>query len=391
MGLKTYPRIYFELLLSNFMMITSMSLPSAFLPLFAAELDPLGFLIGFVVSAWFLSRIFIELPSGILVNQFGRRRLLIYGLATSAIGVFSCFIANHILLLIAGRALWGLGVAIYFISSSAIVMSIFTSDARGQAWGIFLGLEFIGSFVGTPIGGFLSPTIGYRGVFFLAFTFILCALLTVFISADIRKIDVNKSSLSKFSLIVSLQRLKKWSVIIICINSFSGMLISGGIINTVFPLFLNGNLKIDVDLIGVIFSARTLGFIAATLISGYLSRVFERKILISMGCVIESAFLLSYAFISSFETFTFVGFIEGFGSGIIWSSLLVLLSDIVPGNLIGGAIGMYRTFMDIGGLIGPLLFVEAFYQTGHIMTFLLATVVLLLNAALTLTIKTAQF
>jgi MFS family permease len=77
-----------------------MSLPSAFLPLFAAELDPSGLLIGFVVSAWFLSRIFIELPSGLLANQFGRRRLLIYGLATSAMGVFLCFIANHILLLI---------------------------------------------------------------------------------------------------------------------------------------------------------------------------------------------------------------------------------------------------------------------------------------------------
>lgn len=191
------------------MTITSMSLPSAFLPLFAAELDQSGLLIGFVVSAWFLSRIFIELPSGLLVNQLGKRRLLTYGLATSAIGVFLCFIANHILLLIWGRALWGLGVALYFISSSAIIMSIFTSDDRGQAWGIFLGLEFIGSFIGTPLGGFLSPAIGYRGVFFLAFIFTLCALLAVFISAGMRKMDMNKSTpQSRFSLIASLQGLK---------------------------------------------------------------------------------------------------------------------------------------------------------------------------------------
>jgi MFS family permease len=388
MGLKSYPRIYFELLLSNFTTITSMSLPSAFLPLFAAELDPLGLLIGFVVSAWFLSRIFIELPSGLLANQFGMRRLLTYGLATSAMGVFLCFIANHILLLIVGRALWGLGVALYFISSSAIIMSVFTPDTRGQAWGIFLGLEFIGSFIGTPIGGFLSPLIGYRGVFFLAFIFTLCALLTVFISADIRRIDLNKSApLSKFSLIASLQGLKKWGVIVICINSFSGMLISGGILSTVFPLFLNKNLNVDVDLIGIIFSARTLGFIIATLISGHLSRIFRRKILISLGCIFESACLFFYAFISSLKAFSFVGFMEGFGSGIIWSSLLVLLSDIVPENLIGGAIGMYRTFMDVGGLVGPLLFIEAFYRVGHVMTFFLGTAVLLLNAALTLTIK----
>jgi predicted MFS family arabinose efflux permease len=84
-------------------------------------------------------------------------------------------------------------------------MSVFTPDTRGQAWGIFLGVEFIGSFIGTPIGGSLSPVIGYRGVFFLAFTFTLCALFTVFISADIRKIDLKSAPLSKFSLIASLQ------------------------------------------------------------------------------------------------------------------------------------------------------------------------------------------
>jgi MFS family permease len=165
------------------------------------------------------------------------------------------------------------------------------------------------------------------------------------------------------------------------------MLILGGMISTVFPLFLNKNLNIDVNLIGIIFSTRTLGFITATLISGYLSRIFRRKILINLGCVVESVFLLYYAFISSLEAFILVGFIEGFGSGIIWSSLLVLLSDIVPENLIGGAIGMHRTFMDIGGLIGPLLFMEVFYRTGCITTFLLASAVLLLNAALTSTIK----
>jgi len=46
--LKSYSRVFFELVLSGFMLIMGMSLPSAFLPIFARELDPSELLVGLV-------------------------------------------------------------------------------------------------------------------------------------------------------------------------------------------------------------------------------------------------------------------------------------------------------------------------------------------------------
>ncbi|MFB0504530.1 MAG: MFS transporter [Candidatus Bathyarchaeia archaeon] len=159
-GLKSYPRFYFELIFVGFTLFMGMRLPAAFLPIFADELDPTGVLVGFVISAWFFSRIFIELPSGVLADRVGKRRLLVGGLALSAVGAFVCSMANSIYLLILGRTIWGLGTALFFMSNTAVILDLFKSSMRGRALGTFQGIEFIGSFIGAPIGGFIVGFIG---------------------------------------------------------------------------------------------------------------------------------------------------------------------------------------------------------------------------------------
>src|SRR4030043_430652 len=100
MGLKSYPRFFFELIFIGFSIMVGMSLSGSFLPLLAADLDPSGLLVGMVVSAWFISRIFIELPAGIISDRLGRRRLFLAGVGLSVFGAFLCAVANTIYLLI---------------------------------------------------------------------------------------------------------------------------------------------------------------------------------------------------------------------------------------------------------------------------------------------------
>ena len=112
MGLKPFPRAYFELTLVGFTLVLGMSLPSAFLPLFARQLNRDEILVGLVSSSWFISRLFTELPSGILADRFGRFKLLVCGLVVSAAGAVVCSVADTIYVLILGWALWGLGTGV---------------------------------------------------------------------------------------------------------------------------------------------------------------------------------------------------------------------------------------------------------------------------------------
>lgn len=387
MGLKSYPRVYFELIFVGFTLFMGMKLPDAFLPIFADELDPTGVLVGFVISAWFFSRIFMEIPSGVLADRVGKRRLLVGGLALSAVGAFVCSLANSIYLLILGRTIWGLGTALFFMSNTAVILDLFKSSMRGRALGTFQGIEFIGSFIGAPIGGFIVGFIGYTGVFSLALVLMLCSLSAASISKDLRKVDTSRREGSQVSVREAVLSLGTWGLAAICISNLLRMLIMMGVMSTVFPLYLNYQLGISVEYIGIIMSLRTVGYILSTVTSGYLSDMFGRKPMIISGTLLQVGCMYAYALLPSFELLLLIGLFDGFGGGMSFTSLIVLLSEIVPAEIRGGAIGMYRTFMDIGGLTGPPVFMLIFTGMGSYITFLSAIGILVLNIALVTTIK----
>ena len=49
--------------------------------------------------------------------------------------------------------------------------------------------------------------------------------------------------------------------------------------------------------------------------------------------------------------------LDGAGEGFTFIPLLLFMSDLVPASIYNGAIGLYRTFQDIGGILGPIIFI----------------------------------
>ena len=273
------------------------------------------------------------------------------------------------------------------MNSTALVLDLFEPSMRGRALGAFNGMEFIGSFIGAPIGGFMAGIMGYNEVFYLAFMLIICSLSVAFISKDLRQMGTKVSGESKIPIKKVISNFRNRGLTVVCINSFSRMLVMQGIMATVFQLYLNQQLGITVELIGVIMSLRATGHIIAAVTSGYFSDKLGRRPMIVTGLMIESACFYLYTFLSSFEPLLLVGLFEGFGGGMVFTSLIVLLSEIVPAGLRGGAIGLYRTFMDIGGFLGPLFFMLIFGSLGAHASFLFAIAILTLNIIFLMTIR----
>lgn len=369
-----------------------MSLASSFLPIYAHELDPSGLMIGFVSSAWFLSRIFTEIPSGILADRIGRYKLLVSGLALSSIGALLCSTSINVYMLIAGRGLWGLGTGLYFMSSAAIIFDTFHQSVRGTALGTFQSIEFIGSFIGAPLGGFASKFIGYRGVFLSAAMLTSTSFMIAFRSRDLKHSSYEnyRAHLDISSIRKVLPGVGSWSLTAVYINSLTRMLTWNGVSGTVLPLYLNMDLGIDVELIGIVMAVRTLGIITSTSISGRLSDKIGRKPMIIVGLLLEAAGLYGYTVISTYLPILSIAFIEGFGRGMILTSLMVLLSEIAPPDLRGSALGVYRTFMGLGGFVGPIVFTPIYERYGYYPTALSAVAVILASLAIISTVKTSR-
>ena len=271
--------------------------------------------------------------------------------------------------------------------SSAAIFDLFRSEMRGRALGTFQGLEFIGSFIGAPIGSSMVQYIGFNGVFLIASALILCSFLVAFLSKGLKKLDARNTKQGSVSFKAILPGKKRWELTTIYLNSFIRMFIMQGITATVLPLYLNFGLGIEIELIGLIVSARTIGIIIAAVTSGYLSDMFGRRKTVILGIATQSICYCFYLVLTSFESLLGLGVLEGLGNGIVLTALMLLLSDRVSPKLRGGAIGMYRTFMDVGGLVGPIFFTFIFYRLEPYLTFVSAILILCLNAFIAIVTK----
>jgi DHA1 family multidrug resistance protein-like MFS transporter len=263
-----------------------MSLPASFLPILAEGLDPSGVLVGLVVSAWFLSRIFLELPAGLISDRIGKRRLLIFGLALSCLGPVLCSQANNIWLLIIGRGIWGLGSGLFFMSNAVLLMDILPSNVRGRTLGLFQGIEFVGSFIGAPVGAFLSVYMSFNQVFYFTLLLTVISLFTAWRSGGMKSVEKEVIRKQQLPLREVMKALGNRGILIVCLSTVLRMLIMQGIFQTVFQLYLNQELSFVVSAIGLILSTRIAGQIISLVYAGILCDRIGRIPVLLVGFVV---------------------------------------------------------------------------------------------------------
>lgn len=376
------PSVYFELLYIGFSIMTGMSLSSSFLPILASELDPSGVLVGLVVSAWFFSRMFIEIPAGIISDRVGRRRLLVFGLALSFFGPIISSQATHIYILIFGRAIWGMGTALYFMSNMAILMDILPVSSRGKALGIFQGFEFIGSFIGAPLGAILATYISFTQVFYVTAFFMLTSFVLAFRSEKIRDLKNVGRGESDLNLVENLKSLRNMNIIIVCLCNLFRMFNRFGIYQTVLQLYLNQVHGLSVGDIGWVISMRVAGMVLFLFVAGSVSDRIGRKPVLLIGYIVSAVALFAFSRADNLYLLLFSGLIAGVGDAFDMTTLMALLTDIAPSSARGVAVGLFRTFQDVGGFLGPIIFMLVFTRFSPAYSFYLGILLIFVNIVL---------
>jgi MFS family permease len=380
--------MYFELLFVGFLLDFGYSMLRSFLPIFVRELDPAGVLVGFSISSYFFGRVFIELPSGFVADRIGRMMPIRLGLCLSTIGVLICAFSMSIYVLILGLTLWGLGTALFYTNSTTLIIDFFKPSMRGRALGTFQGIEFIGSFAGAPLGALLAEHYGYRSVFYVTGSSIATAFLVAFALRGLKHISTRSiRKPMRTPIRETLDGLKNWGLLATCVTSFSRVFINQGVISTIFPIYLHDFLKMSVGLIGIIIGVRTVGLCLATFSCGHLSDRVGRKPVIFAGIAIESLCIYLYALASFLEFILLLAFVEGLGAGMISTALIALMSEQVAPEHAGGAVGLYRTFIDIGAVTGPILIMMIQTSFGIYAGFLFGATLLLVNVPALLPVR----
>jgi EmrB/QacA subfamily drug resistance transporter len=146
------------------------------LPRMAIDLNSTATDLQWVISVYMLALGAFMVPAGRIGDIFGRRCALLAGIALFGLSSALCALAPSATLVIAFRALQGLGAALIFPVSVSVLTNAFPAVRAGHAIGLAYGIAGLGNAAGPLIGGLLTETVGWRWIFWLNVPLTLVAL-----------------------------------------------------------------------------------------------------------------------------------------------------------------------------------------------------------------------
>jgi len=384
----------------TFMLLLDITIVNVALPKIAADLHASFSDIQWVIDAYALTLASLLLTSGTLADLLGRRLLFSIGLTLFAVTSLLCALSPTVLFLILARAGQGIGGAIMFSTSLALLAQEFHGRERGTALGIWGATIGGATAIGPLLGGALTEGLGWSSIFYVNVPIgIAAAVLTMTKVAESRNphatevdwIGTVTFTGALFALVLALIRgnAEGWnSALIIGLFAASAVLLivfliaqavedqpmfdlslfkkptfSGANIaafavsSSMFAMFLYLTLYLQTLLglsplqTGLRFLPVTVMAFAVSAVSGNLSTRVPVRLLLGGGLGLVGIALLLMRGLTADSSWTALlpGFlVAGAGVGLINPPLASTAIGVVPPQRSGMASGINSTFRQVG-------------------------------------------
>ena len=339
---------------------------SPVLPRFARELGMGATAVGMVVGAFGLSRLFVNIPAGLAAERFGRTALMSSGLAVIGLGNVMVGLSDSVPALVAWRIVAGAGSAAFMTGAMGYVADISTPANRGRLMSIQQGSLLLGVDIGPLIGGTVSDYWGLSAPFFLAGGLAAAAALWTAFRLPNRpppesprpareeRLDPAASRrVQGWDLQGSLRILLDPTFLLVGLFTFTVFLTRAGSRMTLLPLVTDERFAMSGTQLGLLFSVIATVNFALVAPAGWLSDRFGRKTAMVPGILLSGTALLLFAWSGSVLGIFAAGVVIGVGQGIAGPSPAAAIADMAPPGRAAGTMALYRTFGDLGMVVGP--------------------------------------
>ncbi len=150
-----------------FMLLLDITIVNVALPSIQRSLHATFSDLQWVIDAYALTLAAFMLTAGVMGDMFGRRGMFAMGLGVFSASSFVCGLATSSLMLDLARAAQGVGGAVMFATSLALIAEAFQGRERGTAFGIYGAVIGGAVAIGPLLGGAITSGIGWRWIFFV--------------------------------------------------------------------------------------------------------------------------------------------------------------------------------------------------------------------------------
>ena len=152
---------------ATFMLLLDITVVNVALPDIQRSLHSSFSDLQWVIDAYSLTLAAFLLTAGVVGDMFGRRGVFAMGLGVFSVSSLLCGVSRPPLMLNLARGAQGVGGAVMFATSLALIASAFQGKERGTAFGIYGAVIGGAVAVGPLIGGAITSGLGWRWIFFV--------------------------------------------------------------------------------------------------------------------------------------------------------------------------------------------------------------------------------
>ncbi len=290
-------------------------------------------------------------------DRFGRRKILLLGLAISSFSYFIFGAANVIWLLFLGRMLSGTTAATVPVAQ-AYVADVTTPNQRLRYLGLLGAAAGIAFILGPAIGGTLSSLFGYAVPSFLASALAFTNLVSAyFLLPEPKSFNIKKTVVSFRNLLNVLRKQKIALLLTIYFLFFvSFVFLQASLSPWLQRVFGFGAFQTGL----VFFLVGGVSVFTQAILLPLLSKRFSRLTITLLGIAFFVVGLGALAVISNLALMLVVAVVFSFGFGIQYVTVNTLISLNSPENAQGGALGVAWAIAGLAQTVAPVLAASVF-------------------------------
>jgi MFS family permease len=348
---KDLPREVSVLTSISFLVAVGFGLIIPAIPIFAKSFGVSNTLVGLIISSFAVMRFTSGLIAGKLVDHFGERLVLGFGLIMVSGFTLLAGLAQSYSQLLFFRSAGGLGSSMFSVSAGALLLRVVSDSQRGRSQSLYNGGFIAGGVAGPAFGGALLA-ISPRAPFFIYSALLIVAGTVSLIFLHEKRLGNSVSKVEGPALTFR-EAIKIRPYLYSLFLAFLGSWIFFGMRSSILPLFVVSDLGATAAVVGLSFTLALIAQGTVMIRAGKYSDRNGRRPVIIAGFSITLFALIILILAKSVLVYLIGMTVLGFGAGFA-ASAGAIVGDVIKGKS-GKVYAAWQMAGDAGMIVGPLL------------------------------------